>query len=78
MKLTMERLRKIIAEEYARAERLQESRRIQRRRRRLAEGTAENPIQITPEYLNRIIKEELEAHNRRQRLAEARRRARRY
>jgi hypothetical protein len=30
MKLTMERLRKIIAEEYARAERLQESRRIQR------------------------------------------------
>ena len=77
MKLTMERLRTIIAEEYARAERLQESRRI-RRRRRLAEGTAENPIQITPEYLNRIIKEELEAHNRRQRLAEARRHARRY
>ena len=73
MRLTMERLRTIIAEEYARTERLQESRR-RRSRRQLAEGTIDNPVQITPAYLNRIVKEELEAFNRRQRLAESRRR----
>ena len=41
-------------------------------RNRLQEGTAERPIQITTEYLNRIIREEYEAHQRQQRLAEAR------
>ena len=46
-------------------------------RRRLQEGTAERPIQITAEYLNRIIREEYEAHQDRQRLAEARSRRRR-
>lgn len=69
MKITMERLRSIIAEEYARANRQQ----TQRHPRYLAEGTAENPIQITPEYLNRIIREEYEAFQYKQQLAEARR-----
>ena len=44
---------------------------------RLQEGTVERPIQITTEYLNRIIREEYEAHQRQQRLAEARIRRRR-
>ena len=44
------------------------------RHQRLAEGTHENPVQITSEYLNRIIREEYTAFERRQRLAEARRR----
>jgi hypothetical protein len=45
-----------------------------RRQRRLQEGTSSNPIRITPQYLNRIIKEEYAAFARKQRLAEARRR----
>lgn len=73
MKITMERLKSIIAEEYARANR-QHTRRA---RRYLAEGTAENPVRITPEYLNRIIREEYEAFQNRKRLAESRRRQRR-
>jgi len=68
MRLTESKLRRMIAEEmYA-------LKRQNRRRQRLQEGTASNPIKITPEYLNRIIKEEYAAFARKQRLAEARRR----
>lgn len=70
MRLTESKLRKMIAEEMHALER-------QNRRQRLQEGTASNPIQITPEYLNRIIKEEYAAFARKQRLAEARRQRRR-
>jgi hypothetical protein len=41
---------------------------------RLQEGTADRPVKVTPELLNRIIREEYAAHQRRQRLAESRRR----
>tara|TARA_B100001989_G_C24450587_1_gene418739 strand:+ start:514 stop:711 length:198 start_codon:yes stop_codon:yes gene_type:complete len=55
---------------------IQEMRNV--RRQRLQEGTAERPIKITAEVLNRIIREEYIAHTKRQRLAESRaRRARR-
>lgn len=40
----------------------------------MQEGTTERPIRITTETLNRIIREEYEAHTRRKRLAEARQR----
>ena len=66
MKLTSRTLRRIIKEEMSKLN----------RRKRLSEGTRENPVQITPEYLNRIIREEYTAFERRQRLAEARRRRR--
>ena len=43
------------------------------------ESASERPVRITPQYLNRIIREEYEAHTQRQRLAEARlRREERY
>ena len=67
MQITAKELKRIIAEEIQKAN----------RKKVIKEGTAENPIQITPEYLNRIIKEEYEIFNCEQRLAEARRRARR-
>ena len=64
MKISSKELRRIIMEEVAahRAEKQQ-----------LQEGTAKRPVQVTPEFLNRVIKEEYEAHNKRQRLAEAKR-----
>ena len=68
MRLTSTMLRRIIAEEIQKFD----------RQKLLPEGTAERPIHATPEYINRIIKEELAMHQRRQRLAEARRRRRRY
>jgi len=68
MRLTESKLRKMIAEE------MHALKQQNRRRRRLQEGTASNPVRITPEYLNRIIKEEYAAFARKQRLAEARRR----
>jgi len=68
MRLTESKLRKMIAEEM---HALKQQNRL---RRRLQEGTASNPVRITPEYLNRIIKEEYAAFARKQRLAEARRR----
>lgn len=49
MKITASQLRKIVAEE------------IQRQKDLMSEGTLENPVKITPEYLNRIIREEYEA-----------------
>lgn len=64
MKISSRQLRKIIAEEIRKS----------RQKEVMAEGTAENPIQITPDYLNRIIREEYEAFQKRQRLAESRRR----
>ena len=66
MRLTESKLKRMIAEEMHALKK--------QNRRRLQEGTASNPIQITPEYLNRIIKEEYAAFARKQRLAEARRR----
>lgn len=63
MKISNKELRKIIMEEVA----------AHKAKQQLQEGTAERPIQVTPEFLNRIIKEEYEAHNKRQRLAEAKR-----
>ena len=66
MKLTSRMLRRLVKEEMAKLN----------NRKRLAEGTRENPVQITAEYLNRIIREEYTAFERRQRLAEARRRRR--
>ena len=75
MKITTRRLKQIIAEEYARAEQAK-SRRVRRRRRNLQEGTRENPVQVTPQLLNRIIREEYEAFQQMQRLAESRRRRR--
>ena len=64
MKLTSRALRRIIAEEMQKLQ----------GRRLVAEGTSERPVRVTPSYINRIIKEELELHQRRQRLAESRRR----
>tara|TARA_B000000557_G_scaffold252124_1_gene240012 strand:+ start:98 stop:304 length:207 start_codon:yes stop_codon:yes gene_type:complete len=64
MRLTPEMLRTMI---------VQEMRNIQNKKV-MQEGTYERPIQLTAETLNNIIREEYEAHTRRQRLAEARRR----
>ena len=64
MRITESQLKKII---------IQEMRKVQRQKR-LQEGTAERPIQLTAEMLNRVIREEYAAHKKRQRLAEARRR----
>lgn len=47
MKLTKEYLIKLINEEKEKFE-----------KERLVEGTEENPIQVTPQYLNQIIIEE--------------------
>jgi hypothetical protein len=66
MRLTESKLKRMIAEEMHALK--------QEKLRPLQEGTASNPIKITPEYLNRIIKEEYAAFARKQRLAEARRR----
>jgi len=66
MKLTSRMLRRLIKEEMAKLD----------NRKRLAEGTRENPVEITAEYLNRIIREEYTAFERRQQLAEDRRRRR--
>jgi len=66
MKLTSRMLRRLIKEEMSKLN----------NRKRLAEGTRENPVQITAEYLNRIIREEYAAHQKQQRLAESRRRRR--
>lgn len=68
MRITQRQLRTMIIQEMRNVQR------EQRRAARLQEGTAERPIRVTPELLNRIIREEYEAHQRRQRLAESRRR----
>jgi hypothetical protein len=61
-------LRKMIFEEMSKLK----SKRV------MQEGTHERPIRLTAETLNRIIREEYEAHSRRQRIAESRRRRRQY
>jgi len=73
MKISQRQLRRIIMEELA-AE--QHQKRLAESRSQLAEGTAGNPLQITPEYLNSLIKEEYAAFQRKQQLAESRRRQR--
>lgn len=65
MKITKSQLRRIILEEMRNVN-----------RQKLQEGTAERPIRITPDYLNRLIREEYSAFQKRERLAEARRRRR--
>ena len=67
MKLTSRMLRRMINEEMNR------ERAIRRRRRSLAES-AERPVRVTPQYINRLIKEEYAAFQKKQRLAESRRR----
>jgi len=62
MRITARQLRKIIAEEIQKSN-----------RKNLAEGTAERPVKVTPQFINRIIKEELTLLRRQQRLSEARR-----
>ena len=61
MRISQRQLRRIIMEELAaerRQKQIAESRRRRRiGRRRLAEGTAGNPLRITPEFLNSLIKE---------------------
>ena len=65
MKITSNMLRRIILEEMrnVKAQRLSESRRARRNR----------TIKVTPNEINRIIREEYEAFQNRKRLAEARR-----
>jgi hypothetical protein len=66
MRISQRQLRQII---------LQEMRKVENSERHLmAEGSEGNPIKITPDYLNRIIKEEYAFAMRRRRLAESRRR----
>ena len=64
MRITRENLRRMI---------IQEMRNVSRQKR-LQEGSAERPIQVTAEVLNRIIREEYARYQKRQRHAEARRR----
>jgi hypothetical protein len=64
MRLTSTMLRRIIAEEMQKMN----------NRQIVAEGTVDNPVRVTPAYINRLIKEELETFQRQQRLAESRRR----
>jgi len=66
MKITTRQLRRIILEEMRNV-----------KRQRLQESASNRPVKITPEYLNRIIREEYSAFQDRKRLAEARRRQRR-
>ena len=64
MRITKQQLRRMV---------IQEIRNV-RRQKRLQEGSANRPIRVTPQLLNRIIKEEYAAFSKRQRLAEARKR----
>ena len=68
MKLTARTLRRMINEEMVKLNRSRRSRRLAESRR------ADRPVRVTPEYINRIIREEYEAHQERQRLIESRRR----
>tara|TARA_B100001989_G_C24480421_1_gene434114 strand:+ start:785 stop:976 length:192 start_codon:yes stop_codon:yes gene_type:complete len=63
MKLTHDMLREMILEEMNKV----------RSKKVMQEGTYERPIQLTVENLNRIIREEYEAHSLRQSIAESRR-----
>ena len=74
MKITASKLKMIIAEEVAKAE--LEKRIIERRRARLSESrkNTSRVVNVTPQMINRIIREELEVYQQERRLAEARRR----
>ena len=65
MRINARQLRRIILEEMQNVN-----------KQNLQEGTFERPVRITPDYLNRIIREEYTAFQNQQRLAEARRRRR--
>mgnify|MGYP001467414202 FL=1 len=60
MKLTKDILRKIIIEEMNKSQ-----------KEIIKEGTEENPVNMTPDMLNKIIREEYSAHQRRQKLLES-------
>ncbi len=77
MKISQRQLRRIIMEELTAQEKRKQIAESRRKRRRLAEGSKGNPLQITAEYLNSLIKEEYAAFQRRQQLVESRRRQRR-
>ena len=67
MKVNQKMLRKII---------LQEIRKVNSGKRRIAEGTRGNPVKVTSAFINRLIREEYVAFKNQQRLAESRRRRR--
>ena len=67
MKLTARTLRRMINEEMVKLNRSRRSRRLSESRR------ADRTVRVTPAYINRIIREEYEAHQERQRLIESRR-----
>jgi len=69
MKITQRMLRKIIAEEISKSK-------TTRRRRRIAEGSKNRPVRVTPSYINRLIREEYEAFQNQKRIVETRRRRR--
>lgn len=64
MKLTAKNLRRIVLEEMTAYKKEQQ---------RLTEGTAQNPVRVTPEYLNQLIREEYAAFERSSRLTESNR-----
>jgi len=70
MKITQRMLRRIIAEEISK------SKTTRKRRRRIAEGSRNRPVRVTPTYINRLIREEYEAFQNQKRIVEARRRRR--
>ncbi len=64
MRITQKELRNMIAEEMKNI-----------KSERLVEGSQSNPVVATPELINQIIKEEFEAFQTRQKLAEAKKRS---
>jgi hypothetical protein len=67
MQITSKQLRQMIIQEMRKVKKV-------KRVKRLQEGSAARPIKLTARTLNRIIKEEYAAFNRKQRLTEAKRR----
>ena len=65
MRITQKELRNMIVEEMRSI-----------KAERLVEGSRENPVVATPDLINQIIKEEFEAFQTRQKLAEAKKRSR--
>ena len=65
MRITQRQLKRMIIEEMRNI-----------KSQRLVEGSSAMPVVVTPELLNQIIKEEFEAFQTRQKLAEAKKRSR--
>jgi len=65
MRITQRQLKRMIIEEMRSI-----------KAKRLVEGSSAMPVVVTPELLNQIIKEEFEAFQTRQKLAEAKKRSR--